>query len=84
MIDFVGGRNDLGQRHRLRTIGDPNLRFRRGTRCACWGGEVAARLGLRRRRQGLPLMISHHAGSKKPGARYCCWKIYRLRVALPC
>jgi poly(A) polymerase len=60
VIDYVGGREDLDLKQ-LRTIGDPEIRFRedpvRGLRAA----RIAAKLGFDVERETFAAMV-HHAG----------------------
>ncbi|HNN91323.1 MAG TPA: polynucleotide adenylyltransferase PcnB [Pseudomonadota bacterium] len=77
VIDYVGGLDDLGQRH-LRTIGDPNLRFREDPVRMLRAVKFAARLGFDIEDETYRAMISHHAEIQKSPAPRVLEEIYRL------
>ena len=77
VIDYVGGLDDLGQRH-LRTIGDPNLRFREDPVRMLRAVKFAARLGFDVEDETYRAMITHHAEIQKSPAPRVLEEIYRL------
>ncbi len=77
VIDYVGGLDDLGQRH-LRTIGDPNLRFREDPVRMLRAVKFAARLGFDIEDETYRAMITHHAEIQKSPAPRVLEEIYRL------
>lgn len=77
VIDYVGGLDDLAQRH-LRTIGDPNLRFREDPVRMLRAVKFAARLGFDLEDETYRAMITHHAEIQKSPAPRVLEEIYRL------
>jgi poly(A) polymerase len=77
VIDYVGGLDDLAQRH-VRTIGDPNIRFREDPVRILRAVKFAARLGFDIEDQTYRAMISHHAEIQKSAAPRVLEEIYRL------
>ena len=77
VIDYVGGLDDLAQRH-LRTIGDPNLRFREDPVRMLRAVKFAARLGFDLEDETYRAMIAHHAEIQKSAAPRVLEEIYRL------
>ena len=77
VIDYVGGLDDLGQRH-LRTIGDPNLRFREDPVRMLRAVKFAARLGFDIEDETYRAMTTHHAEIQKSPAPRVLEEIYRL------
>jgi len=77
VIDYVGGLDDLAQRH-LRTIGDPNLRFREDPVRMLRAVKFAARLGFDVEDETYRAMMAHHAEIQKSPAPRVLEEIYRL------
>jgi len=77
VIDYVGGMDDLVQRH-LRTIGDPNIRFREDPVRILRAVKFAARLSFDVEDFTYRAMISHHSEVQKSAAPRVLEEIYRL------
>jgi poly(A) polymerase len=77
VIDYVGGLDDLRQRH-LRTIGDPNIRFREDPVRILRAVKFAARLSFDIEDQTYRAMTSHHVEIKKSASPRVLEEIYRL------
>jgi poly(A) polymerase len=77
VIDYVDGLDDLRQRH-LRTIGDPNLRFREDPVRILRAVKFAARLSFDVEDHTYRSMISHHGEVMKSAAPRVLEEIYRL------
>lgn len=77
VIDYVGGLDDLAQQH-LRTIGDPNLRFREDPVRMLRAVKFAARLGFDVEDETYRAMTAHHAEIQKSPAPRVLEEIYRL------
>jgi poly(A) polymerase len=77
VIDYVGGLDDLAQRH-IRTIGEPNIRFREDPVRILRAIKFAARLSFDIEDQTYRAMIAHHAEIKKSAAPRVLEEIYRL------
>src|SRR6185369_2461481 len=77
VIDYVGGLDDLAMRH-VRTIGDPNIRFREDPVRILRAVKFAARLGFDIEDSTYRAMISHHSEIQKSAAPRVLEEIYRL------
>lgn len=77
VIDYVGGLDDLAQRH-VRTIGDPNIRFREDPVRILRAVKFAARLSFDIEDHTYRAMISHHPEIIKSAAPRVLEEIYRL------
>lgn len=77
MIDYVGGLADLMQRQ-VRTIGDPNIRFREDPVRMLRAVKFAARLGFDIEDQTYRALISHGGEVQKSPVPRVLEEIYRL------
>jgi poly(A) polymerase len=77
VIDYVGGLHDIKQRS-VRTIGDPNIRFREDPVRLLRAVKFAARLGFDIEDQTYRAMITHRADLQKSAVPRVLEEIYRL------
>ena len=77
VIDYVGGLQDIKQRS-VRTIGDPNIRFREDPVRLLRAVKFAARLGFDIEDQTYRAMITHRADLQKSAVPRVLEEIYRL------
>ncbi len=77
VIDYVGGLHDIKQRS-VRTIGDPNIRFREDPVRLLRAVKFAARLGFDIEDQTYQAMITHRADLQKSAVPRVLEEIYRL------
>ncbi len=77
VIDFVGGLKDLDKKV-LRSIGDPNVRFREDPVRMMRAVKFAARLGFTIDRASLKAILKHHADILNASVPRVCEEIYRL------
>ncbi len=77
VIDYVGGLDDLAQRH-IRTIGDPNIRFREDPVRILRAVKFAARLGFDIEDRTYRAMVAHHTDIEKSPVPRVLEEIYRL------
>ena len=77
VIDYVGGLHDITQRS-VRTIGDPNIRFREDPVRLLRAVKFAARLGFDIEDETYRAMITHRADLQKSAVPRVLEEIYRL------
>jgi poly(A) polymerase len=77
VIDYVGGLADIKQRS-VRTIGDPNIRFREDPVRLLRAVKFAARLGFDIEDQTYRAMITHRGDLQKSAVPRVLEEIYRL------
>ena len=77
VIDYVGGLKDLDKKV-LRSIGDPNIRFREDPVRMMRAVKFAARLGFEIDRACRKAILKHHADILNASLPRVCEEIYRL------
>lgn len=77
VIDFVGGLKDL-EKHVLRCIGDPNIRFREDPVRMMRAVKFAARLNFEIDRTSRKAILKHHADILNASVPRVCEEIFRL------
>ena len=77
VIDYVGGLKDLEKRV-LRSIGDPNIRFREDPVRMMRALKFAARLGFTLDRACCKALLKHHADILNASVPRVCEEIYRF------
>ncbi len=79
VIDYVKGLKDL-EKKTIRSIGDPNVRFREDPVRMMRAVRFAAKLGFRISSSDKKAMVSHHADIKNASLSRLCEEIFRLFV----